>query len=106
MIIINQFFHLTYMRCLIMAKEMYQIFRLQQELITKWIMHPVLIFPCIKIFRYQLLIWLLNQIMILLVAMNMIHNQGYFMLRIIIFHRVKNNGPGAMAISDNHGIET
>src|SRR6187200_3319996 len=105
MIIINLFFHLMYMQYLIMAKEMYQIFQLQPAHIIKWIMHRALIFQCIKIFRYQLLIWPLNQTMILLVAMNMILDPGSFMLRIIIFHQVKNNGPGAMAILANHGIE-
>src|SRR4030095_9914108 len=106
MTIISLFFHLMSMQYLIMAKEMYQNFQLRQELIIKSIMHLGPISHYTIIYRCQHLIWPLNQTMILLVATNMIRNPASFMWRIIISHRVKNNGPGAMAISDIPGIET
>ena len=77
MIIINLFFHLMFMQCLIMAKGMYPIFRLQRELIIKWITPPGTDISRYKNIPVQLLTWPLNQTMILLVAMSMIHKAGF-----------------------------
>src|SRR3989304_8665847 len=91
------------LRYLIMEKGTFLLFPYPQESITKWTIRRERIFHDIRIFRYRLPIWPLLRIMILWAAMRTIVKEAFCMLPIIMWHRERNSGHGAMETSVMHG---
>ncbi|MNG05626.1 hypothetical protein D3C84_888280 [compost metagenome] len=86
------------MQYLITEKEMSQNFRSQPANTINRIILRVSTFRNIKIFRFQHLIWRCSPNIILLEVMKMMCRPDYFTLPIIMYPRVKSNGPGEMVI--------